>query len=281
LGKGDESMSEENGGLPTPPWWNSREARHAARGEERRVRRQERAARRHGSAYAAAPREPVTPERIADAALRVIDSQGLDGLTVRSLAQELGVGTMTLYWYIQNKDEVLDLVADRGLAAVQFPPADVEWRAGVRQVAVSMRDALLQHGNAVPVMVGRGVFGPNGLRLADKTMALMRSAGFDENDAAAAYFTMSSLVIGFCASLAAATAVTGKPSGPGSYPEKIRQYFDSLPPGLYPDLRAGMPWLFSASLEERFDFDLGCLIAGFEARLGASPAASQEEESKS
>jgi len=100
-------MSDQSA-VPTPPWWSSNEARHAARDEARRVRRQERAGGR-GKADAPPSREPVTPERIADAALAVIDAEGLDGLTVRRLAQELGVGTMTLYWYVQNKDEVLDL----------------------------------------------------------------------------------------------------------------------------------------------------------------------------
>jgi TetR/AcrR family tetracycline transcriptional repressor len=267
-------MTNEPGGLPAPPWWNSREARSAAREERRRLRREAhdvyRAAKR-----GVAPHEPVTAERLSDAALRVIDADGLEGLTVRRLTQELGLGTMTLYWYVRNKGEVLDLVADRALAAVEFPPPSGDWRVDLRQVALSLRQALMRHANAVPAVVGRGVFGPNGLRLADRTIAILRSAGFDDRDAPAAYFTLSNLVIGLCASLAAGTSVTGAALGGGEYAAMIRRYFDSLPPEAYPDLRAGMPWLFSAGLEERFNFDLDCLIAGLEARLAARQASKE------
>jgi TetR/AcrR family tetracycline transcriptional repressor len=264
----------EQSGPPSPPWWNSREARRAAREERRRVRHETRdeykAAKR-----ARPPREPVTAERLADAALRVIDAEGLDGLTVRRLAQELGLGTMTLYWYVKNKGEVLDLVADRALAAVEYPPSGGDWRVDLRQVALSLRKAMMGHANAVPAVVGRGAFGPNGLRLADRTIGILRAAGFDDRDAPAAYFTMSNLVIGLCASLAAGTSVTGAPLGGGEYAAMIRRYFDSLPPESYPDLRAGMPWLFSAGLEERFNFDLDCLIAGLEAKLAARQASKE------
>jgi TetR/AcrR family tetracycline transcriptional repressor len=264
----------EQSGPPAPPWWNSREARRAAREERRRLRHEAKDEYR-AARHVRPPREPVTPERLADAALAVIDAEGLDGLTVRRLAQELGLGTMTLYWYVKNKGEVLDLVADRALAAVDFPPPSGDWQDDLRQVALSLRSALMRHVNAVPAIVGRGVFGPNGLRLADRTIGLLRSAGFDERDAPAAYFTMSNLVIGLCASLASGTSVTGAPLGGGEYAAMIRRYFDSLPPESYPDLRAGMPWLFSAGLEERFNFDLDCLIAGLEARLAARPASKE------
>jgi TetR/AcrR family tetracycline transcriptional repressor len=263
----------ERTGPPTPPWWNSREARKAARDERRRLRHE--AKEDYKAARHVRPsHEPVTAERLADAALAVIDAEGLEALTVRRLAQELGLGTMTLYWYVKNKGEVLDLVADRALAAIDFPPSSGDWRVDLRQVALSLRHALTRHINAVPAIVGRGVFGPNGLRLADSAIGILRSAGFDEREAPAAYFTMSNLVIGLCAALAS-TGVTGVSLGGGEYAATIRRYFDSLPPDSYPDLRAGLPWLFSASLDDRFNFDLDCLIAGLEARLAARQASTE------
>jgi TetR/AcrR family transcriptional regulator, tetracycline repressor protein len=265
-------MSDPNS-LPTPPWWSSRESRHAARDEERRARRQERSARRHGS-DAAPAREPVTPERIADAALRVIDSLGLDGLTVRALAQELGVGTMTLYWYVQNKDEVLDLVSDRLLLDVAVAAPDTDWREAARQVATSVRAAALRHANAVPVMVGRGSFGPNGLRLTENSLSVFRSAGFDDADAADAYFTFSNFVWGFCAQQTANTGGTGQsPSARQSYFQMVRGYIEGLPPEQYPNLRATAGRIFTASLDERFAFGVECLISGLEARLRARTSA--------
>jgi TetR/AcrR family tetracycline transcriptional repressor len=260
--------------LPTPPWWNSREARQAARGERRRLRHE---ARHDGAASepSAAPREPMTPERIADAALRVIDAQGLDGLTVRSLAVELGVGTMTLYWYVQNKDEILELVADRLLADVSFPPPEIDWRISVRTGAASVRAALLRHARAVPIIVGRGSFGPNGLRMTDASIAVFRAAGFGPDDAADAYFTISNFVTGFCIFETSSLSRSRPDVDMRAYGQMLRQYVESLPPGLYPNLQAAAPRIFGGSLGDRFLFGVDCLIAGFEAKLAAGKPANQ------
>jgi TetR/AcrR family transcriptional regulator, tetracycline repressor protein len=262
-------MTDPNN-LPTPPWWSSRETRHAARDEARRQRRQAKEAHR-GAEEPVPAREPVTPERIADAALRLIDVQGLDGLTVRALAQELGVGTMTLYWYVQNKDEVLDLVADRMLADIPLPPADMAWQAAVRQVAVAVRAALLRHGGAVPVMLGRGSFGPNGLRIVDNAIRVFRAAGFEEADAADSYFAVANFVNGFAAQQTAGSFLASRPGFDGKgYFRMVQAYIEALPVDRYPNLQAAAPRIFSASLDERFAFGLDCLIGGLEARLTAS-----------
>ncbi len=261
--------------VPTPPWWSSHEARHAARDEARRLRRQERSAGRHGSRAAAPAREPVTPDRIADAALRVIDLGGLDGMTVRALAQELGVGTMTLYWYVQNKEEVLDLVADRVLAGIVIPVAATDWQAAVREVATSVRAAMLRHASAIPVMVGRGSFGPSGLALIEGALRVFRAAGFNDADAADAYFAVSNYVNGFCAQQTAAASLSARPDfDVKGYYQMVRKYVEELPADRYPNLRAAASRIFSASLDDRFAFGLDCLIAGLEARLRASSGAS-------
>ena len=258
--------------LPTPPWWNSRETRRAARGEKRRLRHEAKA----GAPVEPGmpPREPVTPERIADVALRVIDAQGIDGLTVRSLAVELGVGTMTLYWYVQNKDEVLELVADRLLADVSFPPPDDDWRRSVREGCASVRAALLRHAKAVPIIVGRGAFGPNGLRMTEASIAVFRAAGFGADVAADAYFTISNFVTGFCIFETSAAGFRRRPDlDMPAYGQMLRQYVDSLPPALYPNLQASAERIFGHNLDDRFAFGIDCLIAGFEAKLGAEDVA--------
>lgn len=270
-------MTETND-LPTPPWWSSRETRHAARDEARRARRQERAGRRQGREEPL--REPVTPERIADAALSVIDSQGLDGLTVRALAQELGLGTMTLYWYVQNKDEILDLVSDRLLAGIVFPTAELDWRIAAREGAIAVRAALLRHPNAVAVMVNRGSFGPNGIELIERSVAVFRAAGFSNDDAADAYFTFSNFVTGFCTFQTSSTVLASHPGlDMRTYGQMLHAYIESLPADRYPNVHAAAPRIFTASLDERFEFGIDCLIAGFEARLRASKPVSSPAHS--
>jgi TetR/AcrR family transcriptional regulator, tetracycline repressor protein len=268
-------VTDDYTNLPIPPWWNSREARHEARELARRARRETRAAVRAGvdvPAAEAPARLPVTPERVADAALRVIDAQGLDGLTVRALAQELGVGTMTLYWYVQNKDEILDLVADRMLAGLAFGDGESgrDWRESVREGSRAVRAAFLRHARAVPTLVGHGSFGPNGLKLTDASIGVFRAAGFSPDDAADAYFTLSNFVTGFCTFETAGLAVKSRPDvDMKAYGQLIQQYVDSLPAGSYPNLRTSAPRIFGASLDDRFGFGIDCLIDGLEAKLKA------------
>jgi TetR/AcrR family tetracycline transcriptional repressor len=271
-------MTDEMNGLPVPPWWSSREGRKAARNERRRLRHEARdaakALREDGPSH-----DPITPDRLADAALKLIDEQGIEGLTVRALAQALGVGTMTIYWYVQNKEEVLDLVADRLLAGIEFPPVGDDWRTTARAAAAAVRQRLVAHARAAALMVGRGSFGPNGMHMMEQALGIFRAAGFDDVDAADAYFTFSNYVTGFCLMQTSTVAVAGEPAvDRRTYARMVAGYIDSLPPGLYPNLQAAAPRIFTASIDERFDFGLDCLISGLEARLAVAQARAEPEE---
>ena len=236
-----------------PPWWQV-QSRQAARS----------AAKRSSS------RDPVTPERIADAALAIIDRDGLAGLTVRALAQELGLGTMTLYWYVRNKEEVLDLVADRLLADTQVTPVVGDWREQCRQSMVEARGAFLAHPRAVPLIVGRGSFGPNGLRWIDRALAVFRAAGFTDTDAADCYFAAANYVAGFCTQETAGSDPTSLVNTDrADFAARARQYISLLPADRYPNVVALAAHIFSSSRDERFRFGMEALIAGFEARLDA------------
>jgi TetR/AcrR family tetracycline transcriptional repressor len=250
-----------------PAWWIV--DRRARREAEHEVKRQERAARREarrGARHGEPAREPMTPVRIADAALAIIDSGGLDGLTVRSLAQALGVGTMTLYWYVRDKDEVLDLVADRLLAGVTPPTAAGDWQAAIREIASSVRAALLRHPGAAPIVATRGSYGPNGLQVIEASIAVLRAAGFSTEAAADACSAVSNYITGFCV-----FEMTNAAGSGGGTPSASRasQYVALLPPDRFPNLVAAAPRLFGASRDDRFAFGLECLIDGFAARLGA------------
>ena len=258
-----------------PPWWRvdrraAREAERAARREERAVERAAKRAAKHGETPSHAP---ITPDSVADAALRIIDAQGLDGLTVRALAAELGVGTMTLYWYVRNKDEVLDLVTDRLLAGVELPPVAPDWQAAVRDGAIAVRTALLAHPRAVPIIVGRGSFGPNGLRMLEGSIAIFRSAGFLDDDAADAYFAISNYVTGYCTFETAgidAYAQGGSEANRTSVAQMARQYISLLPAERYPNLMAVAPRIFGGDRNARFAYGVDCLVAGFAAKLEAA-----------
>jgi TetR/AcrR family tetracycline transcriptional repressor len=264
-------MTDDQSSLP-PPWWRV-ESRRAARDAKKQARRERSAGRRAARHGEPPPHEPVTPERIADAALRLIDAQGLNGLTVRALAEELGLGTMTLYWYVRNKDEVLDLVADRVFAAVTLPQGETDWRELCRAGAKAVRASFLAHPRAVPIIISRGSFGPNGLRMIEFSIGIFRDAGFSADEATDAYFTISNFVTGFCSFETAGADPTSGPSlDRQAYARMASQYVSMLPADRYPNVVAAAPRMFGADRDARFAFGIDCLVAGLEARLNASRA---------
>ena len=99
------------------PWWPSLDARRAAQAERRRARRQGR-----GCAATGRSRERTSAEELVATAVRIIDADGLDALTVRRLASELGVAAMTVYSYIRSEDKLLDIVVDGVAGDIALPP---------------------------------------------------------------------------------------------------------------------------------------------------------------
>jgi AcrR family transcriptional regulator len=249
--------------LPPLPWDQSREDRQAARAARRRERRAERGARAGRGRDAGRPQ--IAPDQIVEAALRILDAEGLDALTVRHLASELGTGVMTLYWYIASKDELLALVIDRVFGEVETPPAGGSWLDRGRAMATSMRATLKRHPACIGPATVRPTVGPNALRLMDTALGIFRDAGFSDEDAADAYFTVSNFVTGFSAFQAASTL------GPTER-AAILDYLAKLPPGRYPNIVALGPRVFSASLDERFRFGLDSLLEGLAARIASRSA---------
>jgi hypothetical protein len=112
--------------------------------------------------------------------------------------------------------------------------------------------------------------------MTEASIAVFRAAGFDADVAADAYFTISNFVTGFCIFETSAAGFRRRPDlDMRAYGQMLRQYVDSLPPALYPNLQASAERIFGHNLEERFSFGVNCLIAGFEAKLAAGGAASR------
>jgi AcrR family transcriptional regulator len=122
---------------------------------------------------------------------------GFEALTMRTLAQELGVVPMALYKHVANKEELLDGMVDIVFAEVELPPNGSGWKAAMRQRAISMRQALTRHRWAVGLMESRMQPGPASLRHHNAVMACLREAGFSFKTAVHAYSAMDSYIYGF------------------------------------------------------------------------------------
>ncbi|MEV0541836.1 TetR/AcrR family transcriptional regulator [Nocardia salmonicida] len=143
-------------------------------------------------------RQPLSRDRVLDAAIRVADRGGVEAITMRRVAQELGVEAMSLYNHVPNKDAILDGVVDSVFAAIELPAAGcADWREAIRARARSARSVLAQHSWALGLMDSRRNPGSATLRHHDAVLGVLRQAGFSLPMAAHAVSLIDSYVGGF------------------------------------------------------------------------------------
>src|SRR3954452_13228306 len=104
---------------------------------------------------AGAGRPRLSRDRVLRAALAVADAGGLEALTIRSLAQELGVKPMSVYYHVANKSEIIDGIVDLVFGEIKLPALDGDWRAEMRRRAASARSVLRRHSWAIPLLQSR------------------------------------------------------------------------------------------------------------------------------
>jgi AcrR family transcriptional regulator len=134
--------------------------------------------------------------RVLQAGVALADNAGLDGFSMRGLAQELGVVPMALYKHVANKDELLDGMVDIVFGEMDSPSAGEDWRPALRRRALSARDALKRHSWAIGLMESRHP-GPANLRHHNATMGCLREAGFTFEMAIHAYSVQDAYIYGF------------------------------------------------------------------------------------
>ena len=141
-------------------------------------------------------RPRLNRERVLEAAVALADEAGLDGFSMRGLAQELGVVPMALYKHVADKEELLDGMVDLVFSEMASPSPGEDWRAGLRRRALSAREALKRHGWAIGRMESRHP-GPANLRHHNATMGCLREAGFPFELAIHAYSVQDAYIYGF------------------------------------------------------------------------------------
>ncbi len=131
----------------------------------------------------------------AGIALAVRD--GLESLTMRKLADELGAGAMSLYHYVPNKVHLLDGMVDIVFGEIELPTTDVDWKTAMRRRAMSTREVLNRHRWAVGVMEGRTTHGTANLALHNAVLGCLRAAGFSIEMTVHAYSVQDAYIYGF------------------------------------------------------------------------------------
>ena len=142
-------------------------------------------------------RPPLSRERVLRGAVAVADAGGIGALTMRSLARELGVKPMSLYYYVAGKAEILDGIVDLVFSEIDLPSPGGNWQSQMRRRADSARRTLRRHPWAIGLMESRANPGPATLRHHESTLATLRRAGFSVAMTAHAYALLDSYIYGF------------------------------------------------------------------------------------
>jgi AcrR family transcriptional regulator len=147
-------------------------------------------------ASAGGTRPRLDRERVLRGAVDVADRGGIGALTIRSLADELGVKPMTVYHYVKNKDEILDGIVDVVFGEIELPTVGGDWRTELRRRARSAREVLRVHSWAIPLLESRTSPGPATLRHHDAVLGVLRAGGFSAARTAHAYALLDAFLYG-------------------------------------------------------------------------------------
>jgi AcrR family transcriptional regulator len=180
-------------------------------------------------------REPLSRDRVLRTAMEIADGEGIDALSMRRLASELGVEAMSLYYYVKNKEEILNGIVELALGEMEPPVPGRDPKAAIRAAAVSYHDALRRHPWAHGIITGaiKGLAGsaaervsPTQMRHMEAELECLRLAGFSPRMTHHAYHLLDSHVVGSTLWEAGIAAAIPK----GSLPDLAKTVIARLPP---------------------------------------------------
>ena len=227
-----------------PPWWTPRKA---------------------------AARRALSREAIVATALDVLRAEGMDAVSMRRVASELGTGPASLYAHVSGKDELLDLLYDQVISAIPLPQPDpARWREQVTQLWVDSRETLARAGDIARYSLGRVPMGPNALRVSELTMSVLRSGGVPDQAVAWAVDVVGMFVTANAVEDAVTADLARKGRDPQEYYDQVHRYFAGLPADRFPVTAMLVPQLMTGTGDERFRFGLALLVGGL-AALATEP----------
>ena len=205
--------------------------------------------------------------------MALADESGIEALTMRRLAQELGVEAMSLYYHVANKDDIVTGILGLALEEVELPPADLDWKEALRRSATSVHDVLERHPWASPLMMSPGRVSEARFRWMDAVLGRLREAGFSANLTHHAYHALDS-------------HITGSTLWESGYANSLRNvsfsaedFLKTLPDGAWPHLVEHVHTHIAGPDDIReFDFGLDLILDSLERILAQSSAKPQVSE---
>jgi len=207
-----------------------------------------------------APRAHLSAERIAKAGVAMADEAGLNALSMRGLAERLGVEAMSLYHHLPNKDALLDAMVDQVAGEIALPEPGQPWRKEMRSRALSTLAVLTRHAWVALPFLSRVNTGPHMLAYVDRTHGCLRAAGFSHRGADWARHLMDSHIFGYF------LQELHFPIRPDDYAASAASFLPLIPTSRYPHLREIAEAVIAGDYDGRnsFEFGLEIILAGLE-----------------
>ena len=222
------------------------------------------------------PRDTLTREQIVRAAIDLLDTEGLEGLNMRSLGERLGSAATAVYWHVGSKDDLIVLAGDQVWNEIALPDLTaIDWRTAAAYMATDLHTMLTRHPWLAQAFGSFLVFGPGKARHDDHSLAVYEAAGFTGERADQAAATVFTYVLGNALGPAAAASLTRKLRRDGGNAEELMR--DSMSKASeiamqFSRLRArlGTPAAdYGTTPDNSFEFGLQAILDGLEAQLNA------------
>jgi AcrR family transcriptional regulator len=225
--------------LPTPPWATARKPK---------------------------ARRALSRELIVETAMTIVDEEGLDGLSMRRLADRLGTGPASLYAHVSGREELLMLLLERAAEDIVVPDPEPErWTEQVREVAHSLRNSLLPHRDLAAAALANIPTGEAAVRFADRLLAILLAGGVSRRHAAMVIDLLPQLVVN---DVYEGSLFARRLERQPDYFEQLAAYWSSIPADRFPHLAALADEVSGSSENEseiRFAFALDLFVTGLEA----------------
>ncbi len=229
-------------GVPEPPW----------RSEPRRR---------------SVPRPQLSREVVVQAALQVLEAGGGQALTMRRVADQIGVSASSLYGYVANKEELVQLVLDRIIEEVDIPPATGDWRDRLKDFGRAVLAVFRRHPGVAELSLGRVPFGPSMLAAGEILLGELRSVGIP--DQVAAYVgDLAGLYVG---AFAYEQEVMPMPAAGDDPRVQMAAWLGSLPADRFPNTVALANDLVAGDGDDRFEWGMDVIVRGLASYLDAPP----------
>jgi TetR/AcrR family tetracycline transcriptional repressor len=236
--------ADEGSRLPEPPWRSAPRRRSV-------------------------PRPQLSREVIITAALQVVEAEGGQALTMRRVADQVGVSASSLYGYVANKEELVQFVLDRIIREIDVPRAGGDWQEMLKDFGRAMLGVFRRHPGVAGLTLGRVPWGPSMIAIGELVLAELRGAGIP--DQVAAYVgDLAGLYVG---GFAYEQEVAATPSPDDDYGAQVTTWLKSLPPDRFPNTVALVTELVAGSADDRFEWGMDIIVRGIASFLDKPPDA--------